>query len=83
MTGEKCKPDTYEGWFAEGGVSTPWVGGIGIDIGFNADGRPTLPAFGLPNLPGSRSGVDEVSGGFGAFSRGGMVKGTLCYYKSL
>ncbi len=83
MTGETCKPEMYEGWFAEGGVSSPWVGGIGIDIGFNADGRPTLPAFGLPNLPGTRSGVDEVSGGFGAFSRGVMAKGTLCFYKSL
>lgn len=78
MTGETCKPETYEGWFAEFGVSTPGYGGVELGFGYKKDGRPTLA--GWPNLPGTRSYVDQLSGGL---SLGVKAKGSICYYKSL
>ena len=80
VSGSNCKPETYAGWFLEGGVSIGPLG-LGVDVGFNEDGPPLPPPlqgiFGAKNGPGSPSGVYEGGAGI---SGGAPGKLGYCYY---
>jgi RHS repeat-associated protein len=68
MEGLKCRADSYKGYFYEAGASWGYGSG-GADFGYNSNGP-----FGGP---GSLSGVNEGSLGFGL---GFRLKSTWCYY---
>ncbi len=66
LTGDRCDPKSYEGWFLEGNYGFGGRSG-GCDIGFNKN------RFHVPSSP---SGVNECGSGAGTSGASLM----LCYY---
>ncbi len=75
MSGERCDPSFYSGWFYEAGVSVG-IWGAGYDVGYGDFGHTGIESY----IPGSPNGTVESGFGVG-IPQGGMVKSTWCYYR--
>jgi RHS repeat-associated protein len=74
MSGKRCDPSKYEGWFLEiGGSAGPFGGGV--DVGYSD--MPGTDKWRLP-IPDSPNGTVEGGGGVGL---GLLVKVTWCRYR--
>ena len=73
MSGERCDPSFYSGWFYELGASIGTIG-AGVDVGYGSFDENGFGSI----IPGSPNGTIEGGAGIGR----GLVnfKSTWCYY---